>query len=165
MRFNLTSKCLLVVSMSMIGCLGIDLSAAEVAAARSLPKAAPASSLLATNELPKVVIPVSEFDADTNPADPFYPNAKYLKKNAPEPVAGKAVDGDAALAPLRLMGLGGVGEKRWAMVNGTAVYLGEYTTVTVGNKAYKITCVEIKERSVVVGLKDSPARRELNLQE
>jgi hypothetical protein len=49
------------------------------------------------------------------------------------------------------------------MINGVSVYEGETSSVRIGSTLHQIVCLEMKEHSVIVGIKDNPAQRELKL--
>jgi len=141
---------------------------AEKASARTVPKKAPRSTSIVTSDIPVVEIPQSTFVPDIRnrqARDPFFPNAQYAKKPtepvAPTPV--KPLVDDGTLSSLKLTGVGGVGEKRWAMVNGTTLYLGEHARFQIGGRPLEIECVEMDEKTVTVGIKGTNIRRALRL--
>jgi len=159
-----------------LACLlsGQLLGAAEKVAARTLPQssttdgAADQPGSLLRREVPKVDVPVAEFTdnaADTSARDPFFPNNSYrkIKPARVEPDRSPEVSA-TVLDPLKLTGVGGVGDNRWAMLNGVTLYLGESAVVRVGAKAYEIVCHEITDKSVTVGLKNQDTRRVLKIE-
>ena len=115
-----------------------------------------------------IAIPQSEFTG-FNPGkgvtDPFFPGARYLlaQRRTPEPVATAPVLDDTPLKALKITGVGGVGEKRWAMVNGVTLYMGEHATIQVNGKGVAVQCVEFTDQAVVLGNKGTSIRREIKL--
>ena len=155
-------------SFSMFACFisATPSDAAETVSARSLPeKVAPRSTSIVSNTVATVNIPESVFIDRPPPQgkDPFFPDAHYRKLSKNDPIATPGQNGDALLATLKLTGFGGVGNKRWAMINGVAIYEGESSPVRIGGNLHQVACLEMKDQSVLVGIKDNPARRELKL--
>jgi len=149
-------------------------AAAEKVSARTVTPAAleapTRSTSIISNEIPVIEVPPSQFSAnfqDTSGTDPFFPNAQYIKnsRKRPDPVItmkpGHA--DDAPLKALKLTGVGGISGKRWAMLNGVTIYVGENATFLVNGKAEKIECLEISESAVTVGIKGTETRREIKL--
>jgi len=149
-------------------------SAAEKVSARTVkPPAVEAptrSTSIISNEIPVIEVPPSQFSAnfqDASGTDPFFPNAQYIKnsRKRPDPVIavkpGHA--DDAPLKALKVTGVGGVGDKRWAMLNGVTIYVGENATFQVNGKPEKIECLEISASAVIVGIKGTETRREIKL--
>lgn len=143
--------------------------AAEKVAARSTKNDSnsPARDTLLSTTIAEIQVPQAEFKAnvsDRTGRDPFFPKADYWQPkdgvkeqlSKPEPDQGQAI-----LSLLKLTGVGGFAERRWAMINGVSVYVGENAVVRVGGKAYEIVFHEMTEKSVVLGLKGSNARREI----
>lgn len=112
-----------------------------------------------------VDIPLSVFRDDASGIDPFYPNAQYRVSKKPQLAEVAPVNelNSGVLKDLKLNGMGGVGERSWALVNGISMYVGEVTRIPVGGKAYELICLEVKQRSVVIGIKDTNIQRELKL--
>jgi hypothetical protein len=153
-------------SISLLACVTSASSAepAIKASARSLPEGVAArSTSIVSNTVAVVEVPQSVFVDRPQGKDPFFPDADYRKQLKKESKRPSDLGGDAILATLKLTGFGGIGNKRWAMINGVAIYEGESSSVRVGNSLRQIECLEMKEQSVVVGIKDDPARRELKL--
>ena len=161
---TLTAIC---ASISLFACV-TSASSAEPAikvSARSLPEGVAArSTSIVSNTVAVVEVPQSVFVDRPQGKDPFFPDADYRKMQLKKESSRSSDEGgDKALATLKLTGFGGIGNKRWAMINGVAIYEGEWSSVRVGNVLHQIECLEMKEQSVVVGIKNDPARRELNL--
>ena len=166
------------VSLAVSVCLhsSQQAGAAEKVSARTLPSAGKTeqtlnrSTSIISNQIPVIDIPPSVFVAnfqDASAADPFFPNAQYIKnsRKRSEPViqAKSGSADDAPLKALKVTGVGGVGDKRWAMLNGVTVYVGESATFQVNGKSEKIECVEISNTAVTVGIKGTETRREIRL--
>ncbi len=148
--------------------------AAEKVSARTVtppaPKAPARSTSIISNEIPVIEVPPSQFFAnfqDASGTDPFFPNAQYIKnsRKRPDPVipVKPGLADDAPLKALKVTGVGGIGDKRWAMLNGVTVYVGENATFQVNGRAEKIECLEISENAVTVGIKGTETRREIKL--
>jgi hypothetical protein len=163
------------VSIAVLSCLltGQSVPAAEKVSARTVQAEATApgrSTSVVSNQIPVIEIPESVFVVDFNDLqarDPFFPNAEYVsrqrnKRPEPAPAAQPASD-DSVLRGLRITGLGGVGDKRWAMINGVTIYLGEAAPILTGGKVIQVEFVEISDQSVTVGIKDTATRREIKL--
>jgi len=161
---NIAAVC---VSMSIFACLASAprATAAEKVSARSLPEVAPRSTSIVSNTVAVVEVPLSIFVDRPHPEgrDPFFPDASYRKRSEKEPNQTPVQNGDIILAKLKLTGFGGIGKKRWAMIDGVSIYEGEMSNVRVGGNLHKIVCLEMRDQSVLVGIKDNPARRELKL--
>ncbi len=165
-----------IVSLVAAACLfmGQASSGAEKVSARTLPeetpKASPRSTSIISNDIPVIEVPPSLFVAnfqDSSATDPFFPNAQYIKnsRKRPDPVIAvkPGLTDDAALKALKVTGVGGVGDKRWAMLNGVTIYVGESATFQVNGKSEKIECLEISATAVTVGVKGTETRREIKL--
>lgn len=145
-------------------------AAAEKVAARTVPAKTTRSTSVVSNEIPVIEIPQSTFVADFSDRksrDPFYPSATYINNIRPKvftPIGKPPDDGNEVLKGLRVTGSGGVEGRRWAMINGMTIHVGEAATVPVGGKAYKVECIELSDKSVTVGIKGSNARRELKFE-
>jgi hypothetical protein len=164
-----------VVSIAVLSCLlpGQSVTAAEKVAARTVSaEASPVvrSASVVSNQVPVVEIPESVFVADFNDLrarDPFFPNAQYVsqqrqKQEEKKPLVVAAPD-DSLLRGLRITGLGGVGDKRWAMINGVTIYLGEAAPIQIGGRPIQVEFVEMSDQSVTVGIKGTATRREIKL--
>ena len=147
--------------MSIFACLasGSSTAAAEKVSARSTPSAAPRGSAVASNSVAVVELPVSVFVDRHLGKDPFFPDASYRKRVSPKPVPNPGLGGDVILRSLKLTGHGGIGTKQWAMINGVLIYLGESSAVRVEGNLHQIVVLEMKEQSVLVGIKDNPAQQ------
>ncbi|MBI1176438.1 hypothetical protein GC207_03260 [bacterium] len=160
------------VSLSLLTCLVSDHSAAgaETVSARTLPNTTPRSGSIISNQIPEIEIPSSVFVSDfSNPSarDPFFPNAIYTQSkkkidDAPQPTPTQLDDG--VLKSLKLTGMGGVGDRRWAMINNVTIYLGEDAKFNVGGKLLTVECLKLDEKSVTIGVKGKPIRRQIDLE-
>lgn len=151
------------VSVFLLVCVGarFQVTAADKVAARTVMHTGAHNSSIVSNKVSKVKIPPSVFNDAPERKDPFFPNAKYRESD--ERPTTVADGGGAILNRLKLTGFGGIGNKRWAMINGVSIYEGESSKIRVGSALYEVVCLEMKEQSVTVGLKDDLARRELEL--
>jgi hypothetical protein len=139
---------------------------AEKVSARTLPTTRSASII--SNDIPVIQVPESVFVIDfkdRNARDPFFPNASYTRssKNKDPRPDPKPLYDDGSLASLKLNGMGGVGDKRWAMVNGVTLYLGETAKIEIGGKSLPIECVELDAKSATIGIKGTQTRKQLKL--
>jgi len=163
-----TQKYWLGVSLSLLGCLlSSQAAAAEKVAARTVKESTRSISII-SNEIPVIVIPESEFtgySAGKGVTDPFFPGARYLlaQRRTPDPAPTAPAMDDTPLKALKITGVGGVGDKRWAMVNGVTLYLGEHATIQVNGKGVAVQCVEFTDRTVVLGIKGTGIRRDIKL--
>lgn len=164
-----------VVSIAVLSCLlpSQSATAAEKVSARTVPAEARTgarSASVVSNQIPVVEIPESVFVADFNDLrarDPFFPNAQYVsqqrhKREEKKSHVATAPD-DSLLRGLRITGLGGVGDKRWAMINGITIYLGEAAPIQSGGRLIHVEFVEMSDKSVTLGIKDTATRREIKL--
>lgn len=160
------------VSLSVLLCLYSDHTAwaAEKVSARTLPQTGTRSTSIISNDIPEIQIPSSVFVADYSDKaarDPFFPDASYLKRSEvidkPQKAMSKPVD-DSIFKVLKVNGLGGVGDRRWAMVNHVTIYLGENAKFTVGGKSVVVECVEMGDKSVVLGIKGTSNRHQFNVE-
>lgn len=164
-----------VVSIAVLSCLltGQSVTAAEKVSARTVSAEATTAvrpTSVISNQIPVVEIPESVFVADfkdLKARDPFFPNAQYVslqRNQRPDPVqVDRPVADDTVLRGLRITGLGGVGDKRWAMINGVTIYLGEAAPIRTGGKVVQVEFVEVSDQSVTVGIKNTATRREIKL--
>ena len=136
-------------------------TAAEKVSARTVTHTGARSGSILSNKVQKVDIPLSVFEDAQERKDPFFPNAEYRLNTAKksENISG----GMAFLKQLKLTGFGGIGNKRWAMINGVSIYQNESAKIGVGGQFRNITCLEMKDNSVTIGIKGGTARHELKL--
>src|SRR6185503_18986758 len=90
------------------------------------------------------------------------PEQTASAKPAPRPESA-ATPTPAALAELTLKGISGPKENRLAMINNRTLAAGESTTIRLRDRAVKIHCVEVLEKSVIVTVDDSEEQREIRL--
>lgn len=153
--------------------LGVTLTAALAAAEPAAAKPAPAPE---TNAAPKVlVIPVSVFI--DNPAvgkDPFYPDSTRRSPQPKTPAnpapGGTPVAQGAPAAPKRnpaallvLRGMSGSKSRRLVIINNQTFAQGETAVVQTPDGNVRVTCVEIRDKSVVVAVEGQAERKELRL--
>jgi len=162
MKLHFDSRYLtLCACVTILSNLGSVATAAEKVSARTVAHSGSRSSSIVSNKVAEVVVPESVFVDAADRKDPFFPDAEYRKQSKPAPP--KQFGGDAILNQLKLTGFGGIGDKRWAMINGISIYLNESSKIVVNGKPHKIVCLEMQENSVTVGFENGSARRELKL--
>ena len=135
----------------------------KVAARTATQNGGDRSGSILSNRVEHVDIPTSVFEDTVDRRDPFFPDASYRILEAKPIEPEYAVGDDTILKQLKLNGFGGIGDKRWAMVNGVSIYQNESANVRVGGKIYPVTCLQLKDTSVVLGIKNTTARHELKL--
>lgn len=158
-----------------VACISVTpaLAAAAEPAAAKPAATAPAPE---TNAPPKVlVIPLSVFtDNPTAGRDPFYPESTRRNpqpKTAPGPVAtGTPVAQGAPAAPKRnpasllvLRGMSGSKSRRLVIINNQTFAQGESAVIQTADGNVRVTCVEIRDKSVVVAVEGQAERKELRL--
>lgn len=100
----------------------------------------------ATNSV--IEIPKSEFSIPTTVADgrdPFFPNSSRL--------VAKAATSKAPAVPvvsLVLQGISGTEAKRFALISGRTMVVGEEADIAVDKARVRVRCLDIREDSVVV---------------
>lgn len=94
--------------------------------------------------------------------DPFFPKSirRVPKVITPEPKSMAIPD---ILNAIRLTGISGGRNKRLAMLNNRTVGVGEVTDFRFNNQTFKVRCLEIRERSVLLGVEGSPETKEVHL--
>jgi hypothetical protein len=120
------------------------------------------NAVAATNAAPtELVIPTAEFDLTLKPTkDPFFP----LSSRSPVPVV---VSTNVTLlftpSSFTLKGIDGTTSLRLALINNRTLAVGEGSEVTTPTGKFKIHCVEIKEKSVVIRADGQPESIEVFL--
>jgi len=64
-----------------------------------------------------------------------------------------------------LKGVSGVPGKRLAMLNNRTVEAGEETEVKINNQTIRVRCVEVRDKSVVIGIEGTAETREIHLRQ
>jgi hypothetical protein len=80
--------------------------------------------------------------------DPFFPNSKRHQKAAPV----KTIVAGELPSTIVLKGLSGTAQKRLAVINNYTLAEGEETEIRAGGQLFRVRCVEIRERSVMVSV-------------
>lgn len=164
-----------------------NLLALSSAQARVQPPATPApNSLPASVPEPVAIpgVPLSVFNDDPGTGiDPFFPASRRRPSRvtaAPTPANQTPTLAPAVARPepprvlppavnLTLRGIVGPGYRRLALISTAArtfdVKAGEEISLRAGSADLRVTCVEIRERSVVVRVEGEPADRELQLKD
>jgi hypothetical protein len=130
------------------------------------PANAPASVAV---EIPKAVLErKSVFHADSKTArDPFFPNSarRGASKLASVPAVAPETPKAKPVDLLELKGIAGPPSRRFALVNGQLLSVGEEAYVSTSAGSIKVKCVEISENSVVLTINDEQQKKELRLRE
>lgn len=80
--------------------------------------------------------------------DPFFPNSQRRKQAAPQKiVATGEIPGNIVLK-----GLSGTVQKRLAVINNYTLAEGEESEIRAGGQLFRVRCVEIRERSVMISV-------------
>ncbi len=80
--------------------------------------------------------------------DPFFPNSSRRKNTAtPQKFSGGDVPNTIVLK-----GLSGTAQKRLAMINNYTMAAGEEAEIRAGGQIFRVQCVEIRERSVMLSV-------------
>jgi len=109
----------------------------------------PSSTATNTN-LARVEIPESEFVVPTSPIqgrDPFFPLSRRVMVEFANDTA-KPVK--AAPVALTLQGISGTESKRYALISGRTLVVGEEAEIVVGAGRARVRCINIKEDSVTI---------------
>jgi hypothetical protein len=97
--------------------------------------------------------------------DPFFPKSDRRKPQVIVPVA--TGPDTSALAQLLnnivLKGISGVPGKRLAMLNNRTLEAGEQFDFKLNGQAVRVRCVEIREKSVIIGIDGTPETKEIHL--
>jgi len=99
--------------------------------------------------------------------DPFFPKSRRRVPEVVTPV-GAAPDRsalDQVLNSIVLKGVSGVPGKRLAMLNNRTVEAGEETEVKINNQTIRVRCVEVRDKSVVIGIEGTAETREIHLRQ
>ena len=97
--------------------------------------------------------------------DPFFPKSQRRKPQIVQ-VVGPQTDTSILsqiLSNISLKGISGLPSKRLAMVNNRTMAAGEQVEFKINGAVYKLRCVEVKEKSVVIGVDGSDETKEIHL--
>ena len=149
--------------MKTFASLGV-LKAAAVLTLTLCPVAHASDKTAQTNAPP---VPKSVFvDNPQAGKDPFFPNSsrrlQTLVRVAP---TNKTPQISGVLERLTLKGISGTKGQPLALINSSTVAQGELADIRCGREVFKILCIEIRDRSVLVALHGTSETRELKLRE
>jgi len=125
------------------------------------------SAPAAMPHLDEVVSTKSAFTDDPKfGRDPFFP--KSTRRKPVEVVTRISTTPDASAftqvaGSVVLKGISGVRGKRLALLNNRTMEAGEEADFKVNNQLVKIKCVEVREKSVVIGLEGTTETKEIHL--
>lgn len=97
--------------------------------------------------------------------DPFFPKSK---RHVPKVVVPIGVVADVSpftqvLSSLVLKGISSLPGRRLALLNNKTLQAGEETEIKVNNQAFKIRCLEIREKSILLGMEGTTETKEIRL--
>jgi len=100
--------------------------------------------------------------------DPFFPKSsrRAVQVVTTSTSTGPAPDVSAFAQiqnSLALKGVSGTAGKRLALINNRTLEVGEQTEFKINNQIIKIRCVEIRDKSVVIGLEGTAETKEIHL--
>lgn len=96
--------------------------------------------------------------------DPFFPKSDRRKPQTPvQPLPNQAPDNLGTLNGVVLKGISGLPGKRLALLNNRTVEAGEVTEFRHNNQTVRVRCVEIREKSVILGVEGSTETKEIHL--
>lgn len=110
----------------------------------------------------------SVFVADARAGkDPFFPNSTRGREViVPETIQTNSTPQPTlALNNLALKGISGHKGQRLALINSSTVGVGELAEIRYGQQTFKIRCLEIRDRSVLILLDGTGETRELKLRD
>lgn len=107
----------------------------------------PTGSAPARTYLNELALIKSEFDDSlTTGKDPFFPRSSRIRGQAAVTNVPVVLD----FPDLRLKGISGTATQRLALINRYTLAEGESQEIRVNDRSYAITCVAVRERSVVL---------------
>ena len=106
----------------------------------------------------------AEVEKVLHPAPELVPQQAAVRSNAP-PRRGEKVSPGKTNAPAELVlsKITGSKRKRQAVINNQTLATGQSTTFNLTTGTVKVSCVEIRDRSVIVNINGRKERRELRL--
>ena len=97
--------------------------------------------------------------------DPFFPKStRHIPKIVPQ--IGLLPDVSPfsqVVGNVVLKGVSGLPGRRLALLNNRTVQAGETVELKVNNQTYKLRCVEVREKSVLVGMDGTTETKEIHL--
>jgi|SRR5687768_6654324 len=112
-------------------------------------------------------VPKSVFiDNPQSGKDPFFPNSNRRSQTIVRvATTNRAPQVSGVLEKLTLKGISGTKGQPLALINSSTVAQGELADIKCGREIFKILCIEIRDRSVLVALHGTSETRELKLRE
>jgi hypothetical protein len=84
--------------------------------------------------------------------DPFFPKSGRRVVTIEPSTTNMVIDSSGPVSSLILKGVSGVAGKRLAIINNKTFEVGEEGALKVGNQIYKVRCVEIRDKSVIINV-------------
>ena len=135
------------------------LAGSPAGAAAARPKAPPkpaTSAPVVTNSAPVVI--KSVFVEDTKSGkNPFFPKSQRRETELASGVLAATALGSLP-TNLVLKGLSGSPSRRLAIINYYTMAAGETATLKVDGQVFKVQCLEVREKSVLIRCNDSPPK-------
>ena|SRR5437867_681093 len=146
------------VRIPTLGALGLIVSLYAVSAAQP-------AALPHVDEIPSAK---SAFVDDPNfGKDPFFPKSGRRKVQIVVPV-GVTPNANAfgqVFNSIVLKGISGLPGRRLALLNNRTLEVGEMLEFRINNQLIKVRCVEVREKSVVIGIDGTTETREIRLRQ
>jgi hypothetical protein len=95
--------------------------------------------------------------------DPFFPKSQRWKPKIVVAVNNTPDTGTQILNSFVLKGISGRPGKRLALLNNRTVGVGEISEFRSNNQIFKVRCVEIREKSVLLGVEGTSETKEIFL--
>ena len=98
--------------------------------------------------------------------DPFFPASKRRVPVVAVPATNVVQDAgffSQVFASVVLRGISGLPTKRLALLNNRTVEVGEETEIKYNNQSFRVKCLEIREKSVLLGVDGSKETKEIRL--
>jgi|ERR1051326_604716 TRAP-type mannitol/chloroaromatic compound transport system permease large subunit len=98
--------------------------------------------------------------------DPFFPKStrRVVQIVAP-PIAVSPGNFSQIFNGIALKGISGVAGKRLALLNNRTFQAGEEFDFRFNNQIFKVRCIEVREKSVVIGIEGTPETKEIQLRQ
>jgi len=100
--------------------------------------------------------------------DPFFPKSTRHLPKIVVPTVNAAPDTSAfaqLLNSVSLKGISGLPGKRLAMLNNRTLENGEYIELKLNSQPIKVRCLEIREKSVLIGIEGTAETKEIHLRQ
>jgi len=144
-------------SMSAALCLALLPLAARAAQSPVLPQVDQISSIQST------FVDDPQFGKD-----PFFPKSTRHVPKVITPTVSAAPDMSSftqLLNSVTLKGISGLPGKRLAMLNNRTLEAGEQIEFKINGQPVKVRCIEIREKSVVIGIEGTAETKEIHLRQ